>query len=70
MLGRSMVDYIADYYQGIESRPVKSSVEPGYLKKLLPQQEFPLNGERWSDIMADVESVIMPGITHWQHPRY
>lgn len=32
LLGRSMVDYIADYYQGIESRPVKSNVEPGYLK--------------------------------------
>ena len=31
--------------------------------------EFPSDGEKWTDIMADVESFIMPGITHWQHPR-
>eukprot|EP00904_Undaria_pinnatifida_P009626 jgi/Undpi1/5794/HiC_scaffold_2.g01068.m1 len=32
--------------------------------------EFPSDGEKWTDIMADVESFIMPGITHWQHPRF
>lgn len=35
----------------------------------LTAREFPSDGEKWSDIMADVESHIMPGITHWQHPR-
>ncbi|CAM9771919.1 unnamed protein product, partial [Ectocarpus sp. 13 AM-2016] len=70
LLGRSMVDYIADYYQGVESLPVRAIVEPGYLKKRLTQREFPTKGEAWSDIMADVESHIMPGITHWQHPRF
>eukprot|EP00752_Nemacystus_decipiens_P002073 g1984.t1 len=68
LLGKSMVDYIADYYQGVESRPVGAQVKPGYLK--LTQQEFPTCGERWTDIMADVESHVMPGITHWQHPRF
>ncbi|CAM9686184.1 unnamed protein product, partial [Ectocarpus sp. 8 AP-2014] len=70
LLGRSMVDYIADYYQGVESLPVRAIVEPGYLKKRLTQREFPTKGDVWSDIMEDVESHIMPGITHWQHPRF
>ncbi|CAM9654577.1 unnamed protein product [Ectocarpus sp. 6 AP-2014] len=70
LLGRSMVDYIADYYQRVESLPVRAIVEPGYLKKRLTQREFPTKGEVWSDIMADVESHIMPGITHWQHPSF
>lgn len=39
-------------------------------QKLLKSREFPSHGEKWTDIMADVESLIMPGITHWQHPRY
>eukprot|EP00903_Cladosiphon_okamuranus_P005441 g5426.t1 len=70
LLGRSMIDYIADYYQAVESLPVRARVEPGYLKSRLTQHEFPSSGERWSDIMADVESHIVPGITHWQHPRF
>eukprot|EP00752_Nemacystus_decipiens_P001994 g1917.t1 len=70
LLGRSMIDYIVDYYQGVESLPVRTRVEPGYLKKRLTRREFPTSGERWGDIMADVESHIMPGMTHWQHPRF
>ena len=48
-------------------RPVSRSV--AVHQNQLKHQEFPSSGERWSDIMADVESHIMPGITHWQHPR-
>ena len=39
-------------------------------QKRLTQLEFPLQGDKWSDIMADVKHHIMPGITHWQHPRW
>ncbi|CAM9405451.1 unnamed protein product, partial [Ascophyllum nodosum] len=70
VVGRSMIEYVAKYYREIESRPVRARVEPGYLRKRLTQSEFPSQGEKWSDIMADVESHIMPGITHWQHPRF
>eukprot|EP00904_Undaria_pinnatifida_P009634 jgi/Undpi1/5800/HiC_scaffold_2.g01074.m1 len=38
--------------------------------KIYEASEFPLRGEKWTDIMADVESFVMPGITHWQHPRF
>ncbi|GFS24931.1 aromatic-L-amino-acid decarboxylase [Elysia marginata] len=67
--GREMVDYIADYMTSIKTRHVIPDVEPGYLRQLLPG-EAPLKGEDWTDIMADVERAIMPGIAHWQHPDF
>jgi len=64
-----MVDYIADYLDNIKNRRVTPEIEPGYLQNLIPN-EAPLEGESWKTIMDDVESKIMPGITHWQHPRF
>ena len=52
------------YYDTIEDRRVVSDVEPGYLKKLLPEQA-PENGEAWADIQKDIEAKIVPGLTHW-----
>lgn len=46
-----------------------SEVEPGYLRPLLPE-DAPEAGEDWQRIQDDIERVIMPGITHWQHPRF
>lgn len=67
--GKEMIEYICDYLRDIERRRVTPSVEPGYLRGLLPS-EAPNEPENWDDIMADVESKIMPGVTHWQHPRF
>lgn len=67
--GKEMVDYICKYLDNLESRRVTPSVEPGYLKNLLPG-EAPEEPEEWDSIMADVEQKIMPGVTHWQHPRF
>lgn len=50
-------------------RRVTPEVEPGYLRPMLPD-DAPENGEPWDEIMKDVEGTIMPGITHWQHPRF
>lgn len=44
-------------------------VEPGYLRELLPK-EAPQRGEKWEDIFRDFETKILPGVTHWQHPRF
>ena len=60
--GCEMVDYIADYMTTIKSRHVTPDVEPGYLRHLLPE-EAPNKGEDWTDIMADVERAIMPGVS-------
>lgn len=67
--GTEMVEYISNYMETLRERRVTSSVQPGYLRRLLPD-EAPLNPESWDDIMQDVESKIMPGITHWQHPGF
>ncbi|KAB7496955.1 hypothetical protein Anas_12258 [Armadillidium nasatum] len=59
--GYEMVDYIVDYLDTIESRRVTPSIEPGYLRKLLPT-EAPQKPEDWNVIMDDVEKKIMPGM--------
>ena len=60
--GKEMVDYIAEYMETVGERRVTPNVEPGYLKDLLPL-EAPVKGESWDDIMEDVETKIMPGVS-------
>ncbi|KAI4255387.1 MAG: hypothetical protein LQ352_002589 [Teloschistes flavicans] len=60
----SAVDEIIDYFSTMDSRRVLSNVEPGYLRPLLPPAP-PEEGEKWDDIQKDIESKIMPGLTHW-----
>uniref|UniRef100_A0A3Q2EKC5 Aromatic-L-amino-acid decarboxylase n=1 Tax=Cyprinodon variegatus TaxID=28743 RepID=A0A3Q2EKC5_CYPVA len=67
--GKEMVDYVADYLENIEQRPVYPDLEPGYLRSLIPT-EAPLEPESYEEIMHDVERVIMPGITHWHSPNF
>lgn len=64
-----MVDYIADYLENIGRRRVVPSIEPGYLKECLPSMA-PAGPDSFEAVMADVENYIMPGVTHWQHPRF
>ena len=59
--GKEMIDYICEYIGTIEERRVTPSVEPGYLRPLLPPSA-PLEPEPWDAIMADVEKYIMPGV--------
>uniref|UniRef100_A0A3Q3DFH1 Aromatic-L-amino-acid decarboxylase n=1 Tax=Hippocampus comes TaxID=109280 RepID=A0A3Q3DFH1_HIPCM len=67
--GKEMVDFVADYMENLEQRPVFPDVEPGYLRSLIPT-EAPLEPENYDEIMKDVERVIMPGITHWHSPYF
>lgn len=60
--GKEMVDYVADYLENIEERPVYPDLEPGYLRCLIPS-EAPLEPESYEDIIKDVERVIMPGVS-------
>jgi aromatic-L-amino-acid decarboxylase len=55
---------VVNYYDTIEDRRVVSNVEPGYLRKILPAGA-PEEGESWADIQKDIETKIMPGLTHW-----
>ncbi|XP_044149424.1 aromatic-L-amino-acid decarboxylase-like isoform X1 [Bufo gargarizans] len=67
--GKEMVDYITNYLEQIELRQVYPSVEPGYLRPMIPDSA-PEEGETYEDIMKDVERVIMPGVTHWHSPYF
>ncbi|XP_051142340.1 phenylacetaldehyde synthase-like [Andrographis paniculata] len=64
-----MVDFIADYYKSIESFPVLSQVQPGYLRELLPSTA-PVLPVPLQDVLDDVQTKILPGVTHWQSPEY
>ncbi|KAI5633968.1 pyridoxal-dependent decarboxylase conserved domain-containing protein [Phthorimaea operculella] len=66
---KAMIDYIADYLDNIRDRPVVPNVQPGYLRPLLPKQA-PEQAEPWTAVMADIERVVMTGMTHWQTPRF
>ena len=59
-----LIDTVVNYYDTIEDRRVVSNVEPGYLKKILPGGP-PEVGETWADIQKDIETKILPGLTHW-----
>ncbi|MDP9094708.1 MAG: aminotransferase class V-fold PLP-dependent enzyme [Actinomycetota bacterium] len=67
--GRNVIDWIADYYEHIESFPVLSQVRPGEVRDALPA-EPPPHGEPFGDILRDLDDVVVPGLTHWQHPSF
>ena len=67
--GHLLVDWIADYRARAESLPVMSTVEPGDIKVKLPARP-PAQGEAFESVMADLDRVILPGLTQWQHPGF
>jgi aromatic-L-amino-acid/L-tryptophan decarboxylase len=69
--GHTLVEWIADYKEQLgEGRfPVQAKVKPGDLIAALPTSA-PLNGEPMDAILKDLDTMILPGITHWQHPRF
>ncbi|OMP11436.1 Pyridoxal phosphate-dependent decarboxylase [Corchorus olitorius] len=64
-----MVDFIADYYQKVETYPVLSQVQPGYLRNTLPEKA-PYLPESLETILKDVQNQIIPGMTHWLSPNF
>ncbi|KAI8491606.1 hypothetical protein Bbelb_308060 [Branchiostoma belcheri] len=67
--GKEMVDFIADFMEGIHDRPVFPSVKPGYLREMIPDRA-PQDPESWEAVQADIERVIMPGVTFWHSPHF
>jgi aromatic-L-amino-acid decarboxylase len=65
--GHKMVDWIADFMDNIEKYPVHPNIQPGEIKSKLPKNA-PTKGEKMEDIFNDFQNIILPGITHWQHP--
>lgn len=67
--GKELVDWIADYWETVEDRIVVPDVRPGGVRSLLPRAA-PESGEPFADIVADLDRVVMPGVTHWQSPGW
>ncbi len=67
--GYEIVDWIADYFEKIEEYPVLSQVRPGWLTENL-SEAAPVKGESFKDIMGDVDRLILPAVTHWNHPNF
>jgi aromatic-L-amino-acid decarboxylase len=61
--------WIARYLDGVDRLPVMARVEPGEIAAALPDHP-PAHGEPLEAILADVDRVLMPGITHWNHPGF
>jgi len=68
-LGHALVDWVADYREGLAARPVMSSVAPGEIRAKLPTAP-PLKGAGLEGVIGELERVVMPGITHWNHPSF
>lgn len=67
--GHELIDWIADYLDNIESYPVLPDIKPGDIKSKLPQTA-PIEHEDLTNIFSDVDKIILPGVTHWQHPNF
>ncbi|GAB7343870.1 hypothetical protein MBLNU457_1833t1 [Dothideomycetes sp. NU457] len=65
----SSISEIAAYYDNLSERPVLPSISPGYLRELIPASA-PQDAESWTEIQSDMESKIIPGVTHWQSPNF
>lgn len=67
--GHELIDWIADYFEKIDDLPVLAAIEPGDLKAKLPSTP-PAHGEPMEEIVADLDRLIVPALTHWSHPSF
>ncbi len=68
-LGHRVVDWVADYWSTVDQRPVLAQVQPGEVAAALPAS-LPEKAEPLDAVLADLDRVLVPGLTHWQHPRF
>jgi aromatic-L-amino-acid decarboxylase len=67
--GYELVDLIAEYLETVGDRRIIPDIEPGGVRAQLPEHP-PQEPEPWNAVMADIDRVVLPGITHWQHPNW
>ncbi len=68
-IGHQLIDWIADYRENIAEYPVMSAASPGDVRAKLPEAP-PQQAEDFTSIITDLNETILPGMTHWNHPRY
>jgi aromatic-L-amino-acid/L-tryptophan decarboxylase len=67
--GHAVIEWIASYLETIDERPVLAQVEPGEIRASLPPSP-PTAPEPFSDALRDLDELLMPGVTHWNHPAF
>lgn len=67
--GHALVDFIAAYRERVEARPVMAATAPGEVRMSLPAVP-PQSPDAFDDILRDLDALVLPGMTHWQHPRF
>ena len=67
--GYALIDWITDYIEGVEQHPVAAQVQPGDIRAMLPEHP-PTAPEPFANVLADLDRVVIPGLTHWQHPSF
>ena len=67
--GHAVIDFIAEYIETLADRPVTSDVAPGDVRARLPEHP-PTEPESFDAVLRDVADIVVPGLTHWQHPSF
>ncbi len=67
--GHQLIDWIADYRERVADRPVMARTSPGEIKAQLPASPPDLP-EPFESVLADLDRIVMPGLSHWAHPRF
>jgi aromatic-L-amino-acid/L-tryptophan decarboxylase len=67
--GRAAIDWAADYLDRVGELPVLAQVAPGDIRARLPGSA-PEDPEPFADVLRDLDEILLPGVTHWQHPRF
>ena len=67
--GHELIDWIADYVENIEQQRVTSEVQPGDVRAQLPEHP-PVAPDGFTAVMADTNDIVVPALTHWQHPSF
>lgn len=67
--GHALVDWVAEYREHVGELPVVSRVEPGFVREAIPEQP-PEQAEDFARVIADLDGIVLPAMTHWNHPRH
>ena len=67
--GYQLIDWITEYLKDAEKYPVLSRINPGDVKNKIPLQP-PVKPEQFAEVLKDVDKIIIPGMTHWNHPNF
>ena len=67
--GHQLIDWLADYQEGLAARPVMARTKPGEIRDAIPASP-PVDPEAFEAVIADLDRLVLPGLSLWQHPRF